>query len=409
MFDKLKNMKNQRIIDVLKFDDPSGKVMVHKEPQMGADIQYGAQLIVHETQAAVFFKDGKALGVFDPGRHTLTTNNVPFLKDFLAKFTGGQKTPFAAEVYYVNTKIFQDLKWGTPSPIDFLDPDLGIVSLRAFGNYSIKVADPQLFVNTLVGSMGAMSTDQIQKTLKSSILTHFNDLLGEQFKSYFKIRRDFEELSAAMKFKVKEDFEKYGIEVRDFFISNVSVPEEVQEAFKERAKMGALGDMGKFMQYKTATAIGDMAQKPSGGGGDPMNAGMGLGMGMMMPQMMGNAMQGAMGGQPMGVSQQQQQPPQQAGAVAPAAAATPQAQPMSTCPNCSAQVPGSPKFCPECGKPMAPPKPKCPHCQAEVSGGKFCAECGKPLQAPKPKCPNCQAELPQGAKFCGECGTKIEG
>jgi membrane protease subunit (stomatin/prohibitin family) len=395
-------VQQKRILDILKFSDPSGEVIVHKEPQYESDIQYGAQLIVAETQAGVFFKDGRSLAVFEPGRHTLTTNNVPILADFLSKFTQGGKTPFTAEVYFVSTKILQDMKWGTPSPIDFLDPDLGIVSLRAFGTYSIKIVDPMLFVNTLVGTMGAIDTNSVQKTLKGSILTHFNDLLGEQFKSYFKIRRDFEELSAAMKFKVKEDFEKYGIEIRDFFIRDVSVPEEVQEAFKERAKMGALGDMGKFMQYKAATALGDMAKKPAGGGSDPMSAGMGLGMGMMMPQMMGQAMQGAMGGQPMGVAQQPQ-----AAVVAPVGAAVPAA--MASCPSCKAQVSAGVKFCPECGSTMAPPKARCPHCQAEVPQGvKFCPECGKSMAVQKPRCPGCNAEADPGIKFCPECGVKME-
>ncbi len=391
-----------RVIDVIQFTDPTGNTIVHKEPQYDADIQYGAQLIVRETQAAVFFKDGRALDVFGPGRYTLTTNNIPLLASVVEKLTHGAKTPFQAEVYFVSTKVFNDMKWGTPSPIDLMDPDLGIVSIRAFGTYSIKIVDPQLFINTLVGTQGAMDTKAVEKFLKGAILTRFNDLIGEQFKSYFKIRRDFDELSAAMKFKVKEDFEKYGIEIRDFFIRDISVPEEVQEAFKERARMGALGDMGKFMQYKTATAIGDMAKKPAAGGGDPMQAGMGLGLGMMMPQMMGQAMQSAMGGAPMGVSQGQTMPQAQAPQGAPVPPAT------MECPSCHAQIPVGSKFCPNCGKPTAPSKPKCPNCGMEYNpGAKFCPNCGHPLAPKNVVCPNCKKELPPGTKFCPECGTKI--
>lgn len=399
-------MQNKRIIDIVEYGTMGSTEMVHKFPESGvADIRWGAQLIVRETQAVVFFKDGKALDTFEPGRYTLTTNNIPFLAGLVSKITQGGKTPFQAEAYFVNTKIFHDMKWGTPQPIDLQDPDLGWVSLRAFGTYSIKVTDPQLFVNTLVGTEGMYDTQTIQRFLKGSIRTHFNDLIGTTFKSYGKIRRDFEELSAAMKFKVKEDFEKYGLEIRDFFLQDISVPEEIQDAFKERARMGALGDMGKFMQYKTATAIGDMASKPAGGGGDPMNAGMGLGMGMMMPQMMGQAMTGAMGGQQMGQTQQQVQP----GQPQPVPAAAPQQQ-MMACPNCNAQVAAGTKFCPNCGKPTAPPKPKCPKCQAEVNpGSKFCPNCGQPMVQQKPKCSKCQAELKPGAKFCPDCGTKVEG
>ena len=401
-------MQNKRIVDIVEYGTMSGTEMVKKFPETGvADIQWGAQLIIRETQAGVFFKDGKALDTFLPGRYTLTTNNIPLLSGIVQKFTQGGKTPFQAEIYFVNTKVFHDMKWGTPQPIDMQDPDLGWVSLRAFGTYSIKINDPQLFVNTLVGTEGMYDTSTIQRFLKGSIRTHFNDLIGTNFKSYGKIRRDFEELSAAMKFKVKEDFEKYGLEVRDFFLQDVSVPEEVQDAFKERARMGALGDMGKFMQYKTATALTDMANRPAGGGGDPMSAGMGMGMGMMMPQMMGQAMQGAMGGQPMGQAQQappQQATPQQAAPAAPAVAAAP----MMACPNCQAQITAGSKFCPNCGQPTAPPAPKCPNCQAEVApGAKFCSNCGQPMAPATPTCPNCKAEVAPGAKFCAGCGTKI--
>jgi len=394
----------QKVLDIIQFNDPTGNVMVHKEPPYAADIKYGTQLIVRETQQAVFFKDGKALDVLGPGRHTLTTNNIPILSKYVEKVVQGGTTPFQAEVYFVSTKIFQDLKWGTPSPIDMMDPDLGIVSLRAFGTYSIKIVDPQLFVNTLVGDQGFFETPAIEKFLKGSILTRFNDLIGEQFKSYFKIRKDFDELSAAMKYKVKEDFEKYGIEIRDFFLRDVSVPEEVQEVFKERAKMGALGDMGKFMQYKTATAIGDMAAKPSGGGGDPMSAGMGLGMGMMMPQMMGQAMQGAMQGQPMG----QVQAPQPV-TIPGAAAAISAPAVMVYCPSCKAQNTSGSRYCSSCGAPMALPKPTCPSCHAENDqSAKFCSSCGAPMRVAGITCPGCKAELTAGTKFCPSCGTKIE-
>ncbi len=390
-------MASKRLIDIIKYEDPSGKVLAHKEPQSGADIQYGAQLVVHQSQTAVFYKDGRALGTFDPGRHTLTTNNVPFLKDLIAKVTSGGQTPFTAEVVFVNTGSVVRGKWGTPTPIDFEDEKLGIVSLRAFGEYTIKIADPMLFVTNWVKTRGEVLEDDVTRDLKSAIMMHFNDLLGTQFKTYFKIRSNLVEFSGAMKFLLKEDFDKYGMEIRDFFISNVSVPEDVQEAFKERTKMGALGDMGTFMQYKTANAIGDMAAKPSGGGGDPMNAGMGLGMGMMMPQMMQNAMSGAMGGQPMGVSQQAQPP---------AGVATPQAR-MVACAGCQNPVAEGSKFCPNCGQSMAPPKVSCPHCGAQVVGGKFCGECGKSLESPGGVCPGCSAKLAQGARFCAECGTKV--
>ncbi|MBM3464923.1 MAG: SPFH domain-containing protein, partial [Armatimonadetes bacterium] len=280
-----------RLLDVIEYHDPTGQEIVHKIPEMGpADIRMGAQLVVQETQAAVFFRDGRALDVFGPGRHTLTTQNLPLL-DTVVKFVAGGNTPFQAEVVFVNQKVFQDLKWGTPQPIDLTDPDLGWVSLRAFGSFSIRVFDPMKFITTLAAQQSTFDTSQLNSWLKGSIRTRLNDLLATNFTSYAKIRRDFEELSAAMKMKVKEDFAAYGIELRDFYIQDISVPPEVQEAFKERAKMGALGDLNKYTQYQAAQAMRDMANNPNAGGG-AMGMGAGMGMGMMMPQMIQNAMGG---------------------------------------------------------------------------------------------------------------------
>lgn len=383
------------VLDVIDYTDSTGTEIVHRVPENGqADIKVGAQLIVRESQCAVFYRDGKALDVFGPGRHTLTTNNVPLLTDFLKRFTTDQKTPFNAEVYFVNQKIFTDLKWGTPQPIDMKDPDLGWVQLRAFGTFSIRVEEPRLFVNNLVGTQGMYTQEKLNTFLKGSIRTHLNDLIGTAFKGYAEIRGKFEELSAAMKARVKEDFDKYGLELRDFFLQDVSVPEDVQEALRTRSKMGALG-VENYMQLKTADAIGDMAKQGGGGGGQAMQMGAGLGVGMMMPQMMANAMhQGGVGGTQF----------QQSAAVQGAAAAT------ILCPKCQAQNPPNAKFCSGCGGPVqvqAAGTIKCPKCQADVpAGAKFCMQCG--AQTAGFKCANCQTELQAGAKFCMQCGTKTE-
>lgn len=373
----------QRLLDVIEWVPADPSAIVGKVPESGqADIRVGAQLIVRETQCAVFFRDGKALDVFGPGRHTLSTANVPILSEFMSRFTGGHNV-FSAEVYFVNQQVLTDLKWGTPNPIDLKDPDLGWVQLRAFGTFSVRIEEPQLFVNTLVGAQGLYSTQTLNNFLKGSIRTRLNDLLTTTFQSYASIRSNLDELAAAMKVKVRDDFGKYGIGLRDFFIQDVSVPEEIQEAFRLRARMGALG-VQNYMQLKAADAMGDMAKNP-GTGGEGMQMGAGLGMGMMMPQMMQQAMGGAMMQQPMAPQQMapQQMAPQQPMQAAPAAApAAPAAPAMVECPGCKTQVPQGAKFCMGCGSQMP-----------QAAGPAPCTKCG--------------TELPAGARFCFSCGNQM--
>jgi O-acetylhomoserine (thiol)-lyase len=176
------------------------------------------------------------MDVFGPGRHTLSTANIPVLTEFISRFTGGGSNVFAAEVYFVNQQVLTDLKWGTPNPIDLKDPDLGWVQLRAFGTMSVRVEDPQLFVNTLVGTRPEYTAKDLNATLKGAIRTRLNDLLSTTFQSYARIRSNLDELVAAMKVKVKDDFGKYGVSLRDFFIQDVSVPEEIQAAFRPNTK-----------------------------------------------------------------------------------------------------------------------------------------------------------------------------
>lgn len=302
LFGKIKNSVTSTVssatdglIEVLEWVDYHPDMIVKRVPESGpGDIKFGANLIVRETQTAVFFRDGKALDTFGPGRHVLSTANLPMISKAVEHITGGHNL-FTAEVYYVNQRIFTDMKWGTPNPLDMKDPDLGWVQLRAFGTFSVRINDPQLFVNTLVGAQNLYTTKTLNNFLKGSIRTHLNDLVGTTFESYAKIRSNVEELAAAMKIKTRDDFGKYGIELRDFFIQDVSVPEEIQEAFRMRAKMGALGIQGPnaYTQFQAANAMTKMAEN-EGAGGAMMNAGMGMGMGMMFPQMMQQHMQPGM-------------------------------------------------------------------------------------------------------------------
>lgn len=172
-------------LEVIEWLDDTGRTMIHRIPEKGsAEIKMGAQLVVRENQAAVFFRDGKAYDILGPGRHTLSTMNLPLLTKVLS-LPFGFTSPFRVEVYFANTKIFTHLKWGTKEPVAFKDSELGLVRLRAFGTYTMRIAQPLLFINTLVGTQGIYDTDQIDDFLRDVVVSRVNDLLGELLDTVF--------------------------------------------------------------------------------------------------------------------------------------------------------------------------------------------------------------------------------
>ncbi len=279
-----------RIIDVIEAPDQGPQDLVVRVPEFGpGDFRLGSQLIVRESQRAVFYRDGKSLDVFGPGRHTITTANLPVLSSLLRLGTGG-KDIFTAEVYFVSMRELTDLKWGTPEPITLRDTDLGLVRLRAFGQYSMQVADPKRFVDQFVGTQGLYRTGQITDFLRSIIISRMTDVLGENMTSILDLPRLFDELSAALRAKLQDDFSAMGLSLKQFRIVSISPTEETAKAIDERASMGAIGDMNAYMQFKAARAMGDAAQQEGGGTGEGLGMGAGLGMGMGMAGMIAQAM-----------------------------------------------------------------------------------------------------------------------
>jgi membrane protease subunit (stomatin/prohibitin family) len=348
-----------RVFDVIEYFDATGREMVHRIPEQGSgDFRIGSQVIVRESQQAVFFRDGKALDVFGPGRHTISTANVPLLVDLIGKAFSGE-TPFKAEVYYVNMREFVDQKWGTPEPVALRDTDLGMVRVRAFGTYSMQIKDAQLFVNKIVATQGLYFTNDIDNFLRSILISNLTDLLGDVGKSLFDLPSLYDEIGAGTKAKAQDDFNTLGVDLKTLFVSNVSPTEETAKAIDERAAMGAIGNMQAYLQFKTARAVEQaaMASGEGGGGFAQMGAGMGAGVGMgaMMAGMMGQAMQGG-------------------AAAAGAAAGT------VPCPSCGNPIPAAAKFC--------------NHCGAKIGGSMICA--------------NCKADVPTGSKFCPNCGNPVE-
>jgi membrane protease subunit (stomatin/prohibitin family) len=366
-------------MEVIQYVDPTGQTMVARWPSQGTKaIQLGSQLVVEESQQAVFFRDGKALDTFGPGRHTLATQNLPFLTRVLGlPFEG--KSPFQAAVVFTSTKTFLDLKWGTKEPVVYRDQELAMVRLRAFGKFAVRIDNPQLFVNTVVGTQGLYTTDGVESYFKDAIVARLTDLLGENLSSIFELPKVYDELGMGLKARVGDDFSKYGIQLVDFFLGAITPPEEVQKLIDERSGMAAVGDMNEYLKFKAAKAMGDAAQQSGGetgsGVGAGLGVGMGAGMGMMLPQMMKEAMQGTAGGQaPQGGGQT---PP----AAAPAAAAGVVA--AGAAESSEAAAGAAEGAAAEAGEEAAP------------AGAAFCHQCGN--------------KLPDGARFCPGCGTKVAG
>lgn len=279
-----------RIFDVVEYPNEMKEELVHRFPESGSgDFRIGSQVIVRESQNAVFFRDGQALDVFKAGRHTIATANVPLLVDLIGK-AFGDRTPFTAEVYFVSMREFLDRKWGTPQPIVMQTPGIGLgwLLLQSFGTYAYAVADPQQFVTQVVGTQGKYNTDAIENDLRSRLLRSLSDLLGEMKGKYTTIQDiigNQEEISAAVRAKVKDDFEARGLELKGFVITNMSPSSKSAEDLRA---MGLL-DTATYTQLQAADAMRDAAQNPSGGAG--LTAGIGAGVGI--GNVMGEALKGA--------------------------------------------------------------------------------------------------------------------
>lgn len=382
IIDKVKEAAMNQFIEVIEWLDSSQDTLLYRFPVYQQEIKNGAQLIVRESQAAVFVFEGQVADVFTPGRYTIEGGNTPILSK-LGAWKYGFNSPIKAEVYFVNTKQFTDLKWGTSNPIMLRDADFGIVRLRAFGAYSLRVVDPAGFIREIAGTNAHFQTEDIDGQLKRAIVSEFSDALGELKIPALDLAAQYKELGEAIRSKINADFSGWGLEVTKFYVENISLPPEVEAAMDKRASMGALGDVNRYTQFQAADALRDAAQNEGGGAGLGAGLGAGFAVGNQMANVFGQQGQG--GG---------------SGVGSPAAASV-------ACPNCNKQNAAGAKFCAECGGKMEVAQVPCIKCGAQLrEGAKFCSECGSSQE--KAKCTGCQAELAPGAKFCPECGTKTE-
>ncbi len=288
-----KDMKNElagQFIEILQWLDDSPDAMVYRFPVQSQEIKMGAQLTVRENQMALFVNEGKAADLFAPGRYTLETKNLPVLSD-LRGWKYGFESPFKAEVYFFNTRLFTDLKWGTANPVLLRDADLGMVRLRAYGTYAMRIADPKAFFGTIVGTRGLTTRAEIEGQLRSILVSRFSDAVAESKIPALELSSRYDQLSEEARGRIQPEFAGFGLELARFYVENISLPEEVEAAVDQRSKLGVLGDrLGQYTQMQAAEAIPVAAANPGGLAG----AGAGLGVGVAVGGSMAQALNPAL-------------------------------------------------------------------------------------------------------------------
>ncbi|HAA21695.1 MAG TPA: antifreeze protein, partial [Cytophagales bacterium] len=278
LFDKLRG----EFIDIIEWLDDDRDVIVYRFERYQNEIKNGAKLTVRQGQAAVFVNEGQIADVFQPGMHTLNTANLPILST-LKGWKYGFDSPFKAEVYFVNTRKFTGMKWGTPAPITLNDDRYGFVEIRAFGTYELQVSDPGKFLTEVVGTDGEFTTDEITDQVRSIVVREFTDGIGEANLPIEAYAGNIKELGEAATAALNEDMHRFGLDIPQFYIENVNMPDEVKKEIFEYSRLNKI-DLNKLAQMKAAKAMEAAAANPGGDAG----AGIGMGMGFAMAQQFGN-------------------------------------------------------------------------------------------------------------------------
>jgi len=280
------------LIEIIEWTDDSRDILSYRFPDADRAIKNGAQLIVRESQVVQFVYLGEFGDTFGPGKHTLTTDNIPILTR-LRSWQYGLESPFKADVYFLNTRLFTGNKWGTSNPLMLRDPELGIVRARAFGTYDVRIVDPKLFLREVAGSDHNFRLDEFSDTMRSRLVSVFSQALASANVPIIDATRRFVELGNALLPLINPVMRsKYGLEIASFIVENVSVPPEVEEAIDKRASMSAIGDLNDYVKLQ----IGRGLESGGGGaGGMATEMAVGLAIAQQMMQQSGGALGGAAG------------------------------------------------------------------------------------------------------------------
>lgn len=423
-----------KLADVIKYEGDN-TTFVWKHPV--EDFNTGSQLIVHESQEAIFFMNGQALDLFGPGRHRLSTENIPLLGKFFNLATGGE-SPFHCEVYFVNKTEQMEIKWGTDSRVEYVEPTYGFpLQIGASGEMSLRAEDSRKLLVKVVGTEKTLSQQSLMNKfrmfLNTRIKTYLVQLIKTEKINIFEIDEHLTRMSEALCEKLRSDFLDYGVFLERFFVGTFAKPEEdkAYQKFKElhfrqyadvaeaklRQQVGVIDQEAEAQRmvieahalaqkrategYSYQDERGfDVAERVASNQAVGQMTNLGVGLGMM------TGVGGAVGATVGGLVQNAVGKAQQPNVPTPGTPDNAASQKKIVCAKCGATLPSGVKFCPECGEKIAPSGGEivCPACGATTPGGNFCAECGAPLTR---KCPECGANVSPGVKFCGECGHKM--
>ncbi len=273
----------EEFVEVIEWREQDRDTILWKFPDRDANIKYGANLTVRESQTALFLNEGEFADDFEPGRYELLTENMPLLTS-LKNWDKGFKSPFLCDVYFFSSKTFTDLKWGTTNPIILRDPEFKQVRVKAHGTYFIKVKDPKLFFTNYAGTKGQVKIGEIEASLRDIIAPKFAEALAETEVSVLDMVKSYSEIGYKVAPILQMDLDPFGIELVKFQVSSVSLPKEVEEFYDKMTNMNMVDDMNKFQQFQTAQAMEKAAENPSGGASDGIGMGMGFGMAKMMAE-----------------------------------------------------------------------------------------------------------------------------